>query len=588
MLELRQLKYFIRIAELEHFGKAAQDLHIVQPALTRQVKNLEEELGVELFERLPRGVRLTAAGKVLLERSQNLMADIERMTTATRLAGEGKTGFVRVGFADGTTYSGHMASIIRDFRKQSSLVELELLPASSMNQAELLLQNSIDLGFVYWLPKDRSNIKHKEINHEKVMLAIAETNKLSKQKSFRMKELQNLPFIWFKRSNAPMFYDLIATKCTNAGLMLNVVQEAFTESTMLSLVAADIGVTFISEAAAKRKPDNVVLRDISDLNATLTLKAMWRADDNNPALKEFVKALIKTTTVLLFFISSMFVSTMAETARPDETYLQYQQVLQTAKSMSEFNVFLPRKRQKTFDPLKDKRMIKEIEAMREIGPLNVKVIYWKQSGDTAVVQAAGTYRDYPDPKAPTQTQYCYVKMAREDGQWKIYNEDWLKEDFHLQPLTDTNTIAWCTGATKVAPDTTPAHGSLFNKSHELVRAIFYPRHHCLDIYTREKNYPSDNVKVSIQFPDSVTSLNQINVSKPGKTSVSGLKFGIELSRDASRVLNIFDNDDPYGLRIQTLNTESGEECFVSIRLPDAQHSYFCGRIPLKTWRYEQE
>src|SRR5688572_5441816 len=128
MIELRQLKYFIRIAELEHFGQAAQDLHIVQPALSRQVKQLEEELGVELFERLPRGVRLSAAGKVLLERARALMDDVDRMADAARLAGQGKTGFVRLGFSDGATYSGRVPAIIREFRARRPQVELELIP----------------------------------------------------------------------------------------------------------------------------------------------------------------------------------------------------------------------------------------------------------------------------------------------------------------------------------------------------------------------------------------------------------------------------------------------------------------------------
>ncbi len=289
MIELRQLKYFIKIAELEHFGQAAAELHIVQPALTRQIKQLEEELEVELFERLPRGVRLTAAGKVLLERARGLMTELERTIGATRLAGQGKTGFLRVGFADGATYSGQVPAIIREFRKKSPAVELELIPASSMAQAELLAHNSIDIGFVYWLPKDTSSVDHHEINHENVMLAVAESNILARRKKVRLSELQHLPFIWFKRSNAPMFHDLIGERCSRAGLTLNVVQEAFTESTMLSLVAADIGLTFITAEAHRRKPDNVVLLEVEDLEATITLKAIWRASDRTPALKEFVK-----------------------------------------------------------------------------------------------------------------------------------------------------------------------------------------------------------------------------------------------------------------------------------------------------------
>jgi DNA-binding transcriptional LysR family regulator len=289
MIEIRQLKYFIRIAELEHFGRAAQELHIVQPALSRQIKQLEEELGALLFDRLSRGVRLTAAGKVLLERARSIMADIERMSAATRLVAEGKTGFVRIGFADGTIYSGHLLSIIREFRKRFPNVELELVPASSVAQSEMLSRNDIDVGFVYWLPRDELTVQYRDINREKIVLAIAKTNKLSRKNSLRLKDLHGLPFIWFKRAHSPMYYDLIAKQCHRGGLSLNTVQEAFSESTMLSLVAADIGATFITEAAKQRKPNNVTLIDVLDLNATITLRAVWRKENNNPALAKLVQ-----------------------------------------------------------------------------------------------------------------------------------------------------------------------------------------------------------------------------------------------------------------------------------------------------------
>jgi DNA-binding transcriptional LysR family regulator len=291
MIELRQLKYFIKVAELEHFGRAAEELHIVQPALSRQVKQLEEEVGANLFERLPRGVRLTAAGKLLLERSRPLVDEIDKLGAAVQLADQGKTGFARVGFADGATYSGVVPSIIREFRKKRPLVELELIPASSASQAELLAKQAIDVGFVYWLPKDMNGIGSIELGHEKVVLAAAESNPLSRHKSVKLKQLSDVPFVWFKRAHAPSFFDLISARCSRSGLVLNVVQDAFTESTMLSLVAADIGVTFITEAAKRRKPDNVVFIEVTDLDATITLRAIWRADDINPAVVEFIKSL---------------------------------------------------------------------------------------------------------------------------------------------------------------------------------------------------------------------------------------------------------------------------------------------------------
>lgn len=296
MIELRQLKYFVRIAQLEHFGQAAQDLHVAQPALSRQMQQLEEELGLELFERLPRGVRLTAAGKVLLTRASEVLEGVDRMVVATQQAASGKTGFLKIGFADGATYSGHMPEILAKFRKSNPNVEMQLVPASSTAQAELLMNDSIDIGFVYWLPKNIEGIANHSINNEKIVLAAAKANPtVGTRKSLALRDLKDVSFVWFKRSDAPMYYDLILSKCARAGLTMNVVQETFTESTMLSLVSADIGATFITESARRRKPDNVALIEVEDLNATITMRAIWRSDNKNPALSPFITVLKSAT-----------------------------------------------------------------------------------------------------------------------------------------------------------------------------------------------------------------------------------------------------------------------------------------------------
>lgn len=176
------------------------------------------------------------------------------------------------------------------------MVELELVSASSASQAQMLAQKSIDIGFVYWLPDKLDNVKHCEINHERVLLAVASSNPFAKRKRLKLKDMADAPFIWFKRSQSPMFYDMIATRASAGGLHLNVVQEAFTESTMLSLVAADIGLTFITEAAQRRKPDNVDLIEVEDLNANLTLRAIWREDEREPSLQKFVQQILLFST----------------------------------------------------------------------------------------------------------------------------------------------------------------------------------------------------------------------------------------------------------------------------------------------------
>ncbi len=286
-MELRQLRYFFHIAELEHFGKAAERLHIAQPALTRQIKQLEDEIGVELFERLPRGVKLTAAGHVFFGQTRDLLAQCEKMVKLTQQVSRGQSGLLRIGFADGVTFNKTFSEILRSFRQSYSDVVLDLVPASSLEQAELISRSELDLGFVYWLPTGKS-VKSIQFEEEELMLAVSKTSPLAKRKTLTIKDVGDYPIVWFPRANSPGYYDLIVSRFARNGCSLNVIQEGNNESTMLSLVSADIGATFITESALHRKPDDVVFIPIIDLNAKLSVKAMWNADDKNPALKEFV------------------------------------------------------------------------------------------------------------------------------------------------------------------------------------------------------------------------------------------------------------------------------------------------------------
>lgn len=286
-MDLRQLRYFSHIAELEHFGKASERLHIAQPALTRQIRQLEEEIGVELFDRLPRGVRLTAAGRVLFAQTKDLLAQCDRMIKLTQQVSRGQAGLLRVGFADGVTFNRTFSEILKTFRQECPDVVLDLVPASSLEQAELLARKELDLGFVYWLPKAQS-VYSLPFAEEALMLAVPKFSHLAKQKTIKIEDLSDYPIVWFRRSNSPSYYDLIVSRFEQKGCTLNVVQEANNESTMLSLVSAEIGATFITESALRRKPDDVVFIPISDLNAKLSVKAIW-SDDNNPALSKLVE-----------------------------------------------------------------------------------------------------------------------------------------------------------------------------------------------------------------------------------------------------------------------------------------------------------
>jgi DNA-binding transcriptional LysR family regulator len=289
-MELRHLRYFVAVGEEEHFGRAADRLHVVQPALTRQIRQLEEELGCALFERLKRGVRLTPAGESFLEESRGMLSELERIVDRTRLVAQGKVGRLRVGFSENAIYSGELPSILRDFRASSPEVRLELYPSIiSVRANDQLRARELDVAFVYVVPTDISELNTCRIGVERWVLALPKTHRLVKVRRVRLRDLRGEPFVWFQRAAAPPLYDRVLSTCDAAGLTLNIVQEANSATALLSLVAAGIGLSFAIGSAAKAKPDDVILREVEDLRVKTDFYAIWTGERQLPALRRFIQ-----------------------------------------------------------------------------------------------------------------------------------------------------------------------------------------------------------------------------------------------------------------------------------------------------------
>ena len=292
-MELRHLRYFVVVGEEEHFGRAAERLNVVQPAITRQVRQLEEEIGYALFERLKKGVRLTEAGRSFLEEAKQLLSELERGIDRTRLVAQGKVGRLRVGFAETATYSGELPSILREFRARWPDVRLELFPSSSVVASEQLREQKVDVGFVYLLPTDLRELKSCRIGTEQWVLALPRAHPLAKSKRVTLAALRGEPFVWFPRAAGPLLYDSVLAACYTAGVTLNIVQEANSPTTMLSLVAGGIGLSFTIASAARTKPDTVVLREIEGLRIKIDFFAIWRDDNKLPALHKLIEVVRK-------------------------------------------------------------------------------------------------------------------------------------------------------------------------------------------------------------------------------------------------------------------------------------------------------
>jgi DNA-binding transcriptional LysR family regulator len=153
-MELRHLRYFVAIGEEQHYGRAARSLRVAQPALSRQIQDLEKELGFKLFERLPRGVKLSTAGKLFLEDARRILQDVSEATARADRVARGHSGTLRVGFAENASWHGIVPDSLRRFREQQPDAELQLQPAASSAQLEAIRSVRLDAGFVQEGPNE--------------------------------------------------------------------------------------------------------------------------------------------------------------------------------------------------------------------------------------------------------------------------------------------------------------------------------------------------------------------------------------------------------------------------------------------------
>jgi DNA-binding transcriptional LysR family regulator len=287
-MELRHLRYFVAAGEEQHLGRAAARLHVAQPSLSRQIQDLEQEIGFQLFNRLPRGVRLSAGGKVFLEDCRRILQEVNEAALRGERAARGLIGTLRVGFTESASWHGVVPESLREFRRKHPQGDLKLSPLISLDQVEAVRSGRLDAGFVYVATSNRE-MDQVAVGAHDVVLATPRRHPVSRLKRLRLRDLTETDFVWFPRREHPANYDRLVQACARGGLANpRIVQEAVDQATMLSLVACGLGVAFVTDATRWRCPKDVVLRRVVDLRLPLTLSLIWRKYDWSPLLARFV------------------------------------------------------------------------------------------------------------------------------------------------------------------------------------------------------------------------------------------------------------------------------------------------------------
>jgi DNA-binding transcriptional LysR family regulator len=288
-MELRHLRYFVVVGEEQHYGRASRRLRVAQPALSRQIQDLEEEVGFKLFDRLPRGVKLSVAGKLFLEDARRILQAVSEATARAAHVARGQSGTLRVGFTENASWHGVVPDSFRLFREQQPDAELQLQPAASLEQLDAIRSGRLDAGFANFMPKVDPELDQLAVAVHHLELAVPKRHPLTKLKKLRLRELTDALFIWFPRRASPAFYDQLMHECYRGGLKSpRIVQEGLNEATILSLVSTGLGVGWVLGSARWRCPETVAILPVVDLNVPLRLTLAWRRDNTSPLLARFI------------------------------------------------------------------------------------------------------------------------------------------------------------------------------------------------------------------------------------------------------------------------------------------------------------
>ena len=264
-IDLRQLRYFIAVAEELHFGRAAKRLNLSQPPMSQQVKALEEHLGMMLLRRTKRHVELTPAGQYFLPEAKRILSDLERAAERTKQAEAGLTGHVRVGFNFSAPFHPFTAKLLQRFHRDYPQVQVELMLHERPNVLQLADIGGFDLDLaLIWLDENyrKADLLRLDLATDALMAVVPESSPLAKKSSIHIRDLENLPFVAQPRHAGTQRYDGIVYAFASIRSQPRIIHEALQMPLVMSMVAAGQGVSLLPAFLAKIPMSGIVFRPL--------------------------------------------------------------------------------------------------------------------------------------------------------------------------------------------------------------------------------------------------------------------------------------------------------------------------------------
>lgn len=286
-MEIRRLTHFVAVARELHFRRAAESLHIAQSALSHSVKTLERDLGVELLHRTTRRVELTSAGEVLLEEAESILWRIGEARRRVRLAGDGQIGHLTVGFAGSATYE-LMPRVAMAFRSTHPEVGLDLHGEMvTRTQVEELIKGRIDVGLLRQ-PVGSHELELRPLRTDTLIAVLPTDHRLHTAASIHLEDLRDDAFVSYAAGAGASVHSVFISACVSAGFTPRIAQQAQETHTLVSLVAAGIGVALLPAPVRHLQIPGVEYRDLDGSPPSSDLVIAWRRGDRSAALHAFV------------------------------------------------------------------------------------------------------------------------------------------------------------------------------------------------------------------------------------------------------------------------------------------------------------
>lgn len=289
-MELRHLRYFVAVAEELHFARAARRLHMAQPPLSRQIKQLELELNARLFHRADRKVQLTEAGALFLPQARETLMQAERAMRVAQRAARGELGLLNIATPSSMPFTGILPAMLRAYRASFPKVQLLLQEMGIAQQLVGLSNGELDIGFIR-LPATHfpQGIVAHRILKEKIYVVLPEDHPLARREGVELADLSGEPFIMYPTDLGGGLYDITMTLCRKAGFAPRIEQEAKTVPMAVSLAAAGLGLALVPGCVRQVHIPGAVYLELKDPDASTEIAIAYRKNDRSPIVRSFVR-----------------------------------------------------------------------------------------------------------------------------------------------------------------------------------------------------------------------------------------------------------------------------------------------------------